>query len=118
MLAGRRRGYEEEIELSDVLQPYEQPKVYADEEWLEGELQEPVYDPMYMDPMDLEDYSEEHEAVDYDTRFHIAMGMFDLISILVGIAVILALVAMFAALFQWLQNDLMNSALLMQSGLK
>ena len=46
------------------------------------------------------------------------MGMLDLISILVGIVVILVLVAMLVSLAHWLQNDILHSALFMQSGLK
>ena len=46
------------------------------------------------------------------------MGMFDLVSILVGIVVILALVAMLFTLFNWLKSDIQHSALLLQSGLQ
>ena len=64
------------------------------------------------------EYSEAHEAADSETRFHVAMGLFDLISILVGIVVILVLVGMLATLVNWLRTDILHSALLLQSGLQ
>jgi len=53
-----------------------------------------------------------------ETRFRVAMGIFDISSILVGIVVILGLVAMLVALLQWLNNDILHSALLITSGLQ
>ena len=107
----RSRVYEEEpVELNEVLEPNEE------QQWDQEEF---VYDQPY-DPYDdpyLDDYSDEHEAIDHESRFHLAVGMLDLISICIGIVVILALVAMLATLVGWLQNDIMHSALLLQSGL-
>lgn len=113
----RRRRYEEEaVALDEVLEPYEQQPYYTDEEmepvYYEEEQQEPFYE-SYSD-----EYSEEHEMADMESRFRLAVGMLDLISILVGIVVILVLVAMLVNLFQWLQDDILHSALLMQSGLQ
>ncbi len=113
------RRYEDvAVELSDVLQPYGKQEPYEEEEWTEEEAQDLQYDPMYTDQPEMEDYSEEEEEADFESRFHIAMGAFDLISILVGVAVILLLVAMLVLLFQWLKADILNSALLVQSGLQ
>lgn len=121
MAKRRRRQYEEEaVELGDVLQPYDQQPVYEETDWQEEEyLQaDSQYADMYVDQPYVEEYSEAHEEADLETRFHIAMGMLDLISILVGIVVILVLVAMLVSLAHWLQNDILHSALFMQSGLK
>ena len=65
-----------------------------------------------------EEYSEEHERLDSEGKFHIALGVFDLISIIIGIIVILVLVGMIVTLFNWLRNDVLQSALLLQSGLQ
>ena len=115
----RRRRYEEEeaVELEQMLQPYDQP---AQEEYWQQEMDDDAaqYAEMYTDQSYMEEYSEEHEAADLESRVHIAMGVLDLISILIGIVVILGLVAMLAALFSWLRNDILHSALLMQSGLQ
>ena len=51
-------------------------------------------------------------------RFKVAMGVFDTVSILVGIGVILLLVAMLVSLVSWLRSDILHSALLLQSGLQ
>lgn len=118
-MARRRRRYEEEeweepVELDDVLEPYEQQwdpqqEVYYDQE---NSYVQDGYDGY------AADYSDEHEAVDHEGRFRIALGMFDLASILVGVVVILMLVAMLITLINWLYSDIMNSALLLQSGLQ
>ena len=107
----RSRVYEEEpVELNDVLEPNEEEQWDQEEEFVYDQ----PYDP-YDDP--YEEYSDEHEAIDHESRFHLAVGVLDLISIGVGIVVILALFAMLTTLIGWLQNDIMHSALLLQSGL-
>ena len=123
----RSRQYETEeaVELGRVLEPYAQQPQWADEnqeipEDFESAPQE-EYPEAYLDGYEDfygEEYSEEHEAADLETRFHVAIGLFDLISIIVGIAVILVLVALLVALFNWLKTDILNSALLLQSGLQ
>ena len=142
-----RRGehQEEELRLDDVLAPYDQDGPADDEQSDEagplyeqqpsyGEQQppyEPAYDaqeppyeedqPPYGDPYD-EEYSGYHEAMDEAMnqagRFKVAMGVFDTVSILVGIGVILLLVAMLVSLVSWLRSDILHSALLLQSGLQ
>lgn len=114
-MSRRRRRYddEEQVELEKVLEPYQQWNVQQEsvqEEYADDYAQ---YDDIY-----AEEYSDEHEALDSDTRFRMAMGLFDLISIFVGIVVILILVAMLVSLANWLQDDILHSALLMQSGLQ
>ena len=88
------------------------------------DAQEPSYEedqPPYGDPYD-EEYSGYHEAMDEAMnqagRFKVAMGVFDTVSILVGIGVILLLVAMLVSLVSWLRSDILHSALLLQSGLQ
>lgn len=112
-MSRRRRRYDEEeqMELEDVLEPYRQ--------WNgQQEAAQDAYEYVQYDEPYAEDYSDEHEALDSDSRFRMAMGLFDLISIFVGIVVILLLVAMLVSLFNWLQDDILHSALLMQSGLQ
>ena len=46
------------------------------------------------------------------------MGVFDTVSILVGVLVVLILVAMLISLVNWLRSDIMHSMLLLQSGLQ
>lgn len=118
----RRRRYEEDedaMQLGDVLEPY--GNVGWEEPDRDGFGQETYEDPYaqgYVDGYYGEEYSEEHEAVDHEGRFRIALGMLDLVSIFVGIVLILVLVAMLITLFNWLRSDIMHSALLLQSGLQ
>ena len=51
-------------------------------------------------------------------NFRLAMGVFDMISILIGAVVILVLVALLVTLVNWLRTDILHSALLLQSGLQ
>jgi len=117
----RRRRYEEmeeeAVELGDVLEPYQQPQ-WQDEPYVQDSAMQDPYVQGYVDGYYDEEYSDEHEAVDHEGRFRIAMGMFDLVSIFLGILVILALVAMLFTLFNWLRSDIQHSALLLQSGLQ
>lgn len=120
----RSRQYETEdtVALEEVLEPYQQSN-WADDalpEEMYSEEQEPeamAYAEEYLEDY-MEEYSEEHEIADTEGRFRIAMGMFDLISIVVGLVVILVLVSMLITLFNWLKNDILHSALLLQSGLQ
>lgn len=140
----RREDEEQELRLDDVLEPYEQeepeeigfspydeaqPPYEQTQPAYDGnqpsyDAQDPPYDerqPDYGDPYD-EEYSDYHEAMDEAMneagRFRVAMGVFDTVSILVGIGVILLLVAMLVSLVGWLRSDILHSALLLQSGLQ
>lgn len=117
----RRRRYEEmedeAVELGDVLEPYQQVQ-WQEEPYVQPQTTEDPYVQGYMDGYYDEEYAQELERVDHEGRFRIAMGMFDLVSIFVGILVILALVAMLITLFNWLMSDIQHSALLLQSGLQ
>ena len=113
---------EETVQLGDLLEP---PREQQWEEYAQEPdfYEEQPFDEAENDPyagLDEygEEYSEEHEMADSESRFRIAMGMFDLISIIVGIVVILVLVSMLITLFNWLRNDILHSALLLQSGLQ
>ena len=112
----RNKQYENEqtIELNEALEPYEElqwadENSYADQNAAYADEDQAFYG---------DEYSEEHELADTETRFHIAVGVFDLISIIIGIVVILVLVSMLITLFNWLRNDILHSALLLQSGLR
>ena len=66
---------------------------------------------------EYEAYDEYEEYDDYDLddelssehSFRIAMSVFDLISMLIGLAVILVLAALLFGLFNWVQRDLSQS---------
>lgn len=110
----RTRRYdpqEDAMELGDVLEPYETRETYPYSAQDEASYMEDANE--YMD-----EYSDEHEAIDTEGRFKVAMGVFDTVSILVGIVVILALVAILMTLINWLRTDILHSALLLQSGLQ
>ena len=117
----RRRRYEEDeeaLQLGDVLEPSARDTWNASVQEPEQEVYDDPYVQGYADGYYNDEYSEEHEAVDHEGRFRIAIGVFDLISIFVGIVVILLLVAMLFLLFDWLKSDIQHSALLLQSGLQ
>ena len=46
------------------------------------------------------------------------MGVFDTVSIIIGVVVILGLVGLLLSLAGWLRTDILHSALLLQSGLQ
>ena len=68
------------------------------------------------------DYSSRDDA-DYQTeaeggnRLGVAVHVFDVISSLVGVFVILILIAMLLTLVDWLRTDLLHSFVLLQSGI-
>ena len=63
-------------------------------------------------------YSDYDEELDDTHRFRVAMNVFDLISILAGLALILVLVAILVSLVTWLQGDLTQSFTLLTSNLQ
>lgn len=121
----RRRNNQSEnevaVELDEVLEPYEEELQWADENSYAD--RNAVQNNSLDDQNDYgefygDEYSEEHELADSEGRFRIAVGVFDLISTIVGIVVVLVLVSMLITLFNWLRNDILHSALLLQSGLR
>ena len=115
---------EETLQLEDVLESPEAQQWTKTNEYPMVEEEQPfeeesfeTYAEEYQD-FYSEEYSEEHEAADMETRFHIAMGLVDLIGIIIGLAVILVLAGMLLTLFNWLKTDILHSALLLQSGLQ
>lgn len=113
----RRRftGYtqDEPLELGELLGTQDQAEGYAEYD----PAQEPHYSDLY-DTTYEEEYSEYHEQMDSDSRFRMAMGAFDLFSVVAGVLVILMLMAMLVTLLSWLQSDIRHSVLLIQSGLQ
>ena len=111
---------EDELRLDQVLEPYQQ-EAY-EQPGPEEDYVPPLQEPPYEQPPYEEEYSDYHEAMDEAMdeagRFRVAMGVFDTVSILVGVVVILALVAMLVSLVSWLRSDILHSALLLQSGLQ
>lgn len=133
-MALKRRRYrsqemdmeEEALQLGDVLEPYDD-EPFGDEAFDDAldmsqleEDDDPVYQEMYTQPGYEEEYEDEdqQEAEDSDGNFRIAMGVFDVASILIGAVTILVLVALLVTLAGWLKSDILHSALLLQSGLK
>ena len=98
--------------------PYEEPMTYAPDE--DAYAQEP--DVEYIDysqtGFEEEEYSEYNEELDDTHRFHVAMNVFDLISVLAGLAVIFVLTAILISLITWLQNDIAQSFTLLTSQLR
>lgn len=57
----------------------------------------------------------ENEALDSAHRFRVAMNVFDTVSVLVGVVVVLVLVALLASLFSWLRADVTHTFALLQT---
>ena len=72
------------------------------------------------DPDDRYDADDdyENEALDSAHRFRIAMGVFDTVSVLVGVIVILVLVALLVSLYAWLRTDVTHTFALLQTRLQ
>ena len=102
---------DEPIQLDDVLEPDEAPQPAFGQP---GQYDDEAYEDEYAE----NEYSYEHQAEDGETRFRVAMGVFNTVSILVGVAVILLLVALLLGLFNWLQSDILHSLTLIQSELQ
>ncbi len=110
-----RQEDEDALRLDEVLEPYDEEYDAYDE----AADMEPYDDPAYDEDEYLQDdYSDYHAALDEASRFKVAMGAFDLVSVLVGVVVILVLVGMLVSLLTWLRSDIQHSALLLQSGLQ
>lgn len=116
-------GEDEPIELNELLEPYDSQEQiatvddYGDDEY--GEPMEDAYGSSY-DPAleEEEDYSDYHEELDRAGRLHTAMGIFDSVSMVVGMVVIFLLVAMLVSLISWLRGDIAHSLALLKSGIQ
>lgn len=114
-MAKRRRSQryeEEELQLGDVLEPYQyrqEQQPYRQEELYQQVDYESYPEPGYADYLPGEDGAE--------NRFGVAVHVFDVVSSLVGVFVILILVAMLLTLVDWLRTDLLHSFVLLQSGI-
>jgi uncharacterized membrane protein len=62
--------------------------------------------------------SDVNEELDDTHRFRMAIGVFNLISILAGLAFILVMVALLISLITWLQGDISQSLTLLTSNLQ
>lgn len=71
-----------------------------------------------VDGFEMDEEPEYEEEIDNSHRFHIAMNVFNLISILAGLAVILVLVSLLVSLVTWLQSDISQSLTLLASNLQ
>jgi hypothetical protein len=110
-MSKRRRSqrYEEEqLQLEEVLEPYQYAVEPQDESMYPQADYQGYPEPGYAD------YLPEEEP---ENRFGVAVHVFDVISSLVGVFVILLLVAMLLSLVNWLRTDLMHSIVLLQSGI-
>lgn len=109
---------DEPLELNDVLEPYDAPASDAYEQpyYPAGEPYEEEAD-AYGDPYD-DEYSDEHEALDAETRLHATVNLLNAGSVLLGVFVVFLLLAMLLGLFSWLQNDIAHSLILLESGVR
>ena len=128
---------DEPIELNDLLEPYAPAQdgyaplgqngyagqggnPYQQEDY---DSQSPYGDHPYVDSSyengDYSDegYSDYHEELDHEGRLRTAMGVFNSVSTLVGVVVILLLVGMLISLVSWLKSDIIHSLILLQSGI-
>ncbi len=69
------------------------------------------------EPIEDEDYEiyEEEPEVSTGHRFRTAMNVFDSMSVLAGVVVILVLTALIVSLVTWLRTDIMHSFVILQS---
>jgi len=65
-----------------------------------------------------EDYAVYNEEPDNAHRFHVAMNAFNLASVFAGVVAIFALTALIITLVSWIQTDISNSFVLLQSGIQ
>lgn len=110
-MSKRRRSqrYEEEqLQLDEVLEPYQ----YADD----SQNEELYADADYQRYPEA-GYAEYLAQEEPENRFGVAVHVFDVISSLAGVFVILILVAMLLTLVDWLRTDLVHSFMLLQSGI-
>lgn len=130
----QRRQEEEELQLYDVLEPYDDRAYHYNGDPMIDD-QDAYYDPQgdYYDQPDMDyepqaygqypeagyaDYLEEPEAYDEpDHHIGVAVHVADVVSALAGVLVILILVAMLLTLVDWLRTDIMHSFVLLQSGI-
>lgn len=73
----------------------------------------------YADPQPYqEEYSDYHQELDQEERSRSLFSVFNVISTLAGVVVILLLTAMLFSLASWLRTDILHSITLLQSGLQ
>ncbi|MBP3650110.1 MAG: hypothetical protein J6K73_10035 [Clostridia bacterium] len=124
-----RRGEEEALRLEEVLEPYDDQQAYANAFQFDDHVgyEEPANDQLYQqvdyqpypeagyaDYLAQEEYMDEEEP---EMRFGVAVHVFDMISSLVGVFVIIILVAMLLTLVDWLRTDILHSFVMLQSGI-
>lgn len=117
----------EPLRLQEVLEPYGAEPApynedyaepdYADEALEYDEDGKPIYQDMYLGYDEYSEYDDEHEG-NPEGRFKVAMSVFNVISVLVGILAILVLVALLVSLINWLGADIRHSFVLLQSNLQ
>jgi len=129
--ARRSRQHEEDtLQLEQVLEPYDDQQAYgqsfqyddnvAYEQADDGQLyQQVAYQPYpeagYADYLPQEEELDSEEET--EMRFGVAVHVFDVISSLIGVFVILILVAMLLTLVDWLRTDILHSFVMLQSGI-
>ena len=105
----------EELEYANPYGPEEYGYTgHGDEEGYEGHDGEYDLEP----DIPEEDYAVYNEEPDNAHRFHIAMNAFNLASVFAGVVVIFALTALIITLISWIQTDIANSFVLLQSGIQ
>ncbi len=88
---------------------YDDDPSYDQDGWDENDVYSEEYgDYAYDDSGDYDD-DDLDEELHSEHNFRIAMNVFDLISMLVGLGVILVLAALLFGLFNWVQRDISQS---------
>lgn len=116
----RRSAREDEpLIMDDVLEPSgDAGEGYDGAQADLDESRAPVYQDMYLG---YDEYADDDAGEQYEEsngRFKVAMSIFNVISTLVGILLILLLVALLFSLFNWLETDIRHSFVLLQSNLQ
>lgn len=113
----KRSREDDQFENDYTARPYqvstdgEESYDYEPEDFGEPDGLSPQYP--YYDDAD----EDEIDEADSEQRFHVAMGVFNFISVLAGVVVILMMVALLISLFTWLRSDMMDSFKLLTQGL-
>ena len=96
------------------MRKYNDDQSYAADNWGENAEYTDGYDDEYGEYDEYDEYDDDYdydldEELGSEHKFRIAMNVFDLIRMLVGLGVILVLAALLFGLFNWVQRDIAQS---------
>ena len=105
-------GDEEDFQESYDFEP--EMEAYEDD-YAEQEYEEEAEDHFGYEIEDEELYEPPHGEGKEKKRFRVAMNVFDTVSVLMGVVVILALTTLLISIVSWLRTDIIHSFVLLQS---